>query len=245
MVTKNQDLIDSTIRMWEEQLRENSHKMLPITFFKGPKDQANEIACALFRYVFENILEWTPTEVVNYLTFEHIKQLNLSRAFNVLDYPPEYKDRRCAPFYVGILCYPQLKRYYDEQTLWIMEYNRCVDRGRNHYVNFDEDNIENARDKARFLLNHVLINDCELHFRNIEEVYAFFASKKAERWLATKKLKAAVKFFDSPLDFLHQSLPSDVPKENGRNDFVLQYTEFNQMYNKFLERKTTNKKKDS
>ena len=82
-------------------------------------------------------------------------------------------------------------------------------------------------------------------FRNIEEVYAFFASKKAERWLATKKLKAAVKFFDSPLDFLHQSLPNDVPKENGRNDFVLQYTEFNQMYNKFLERKTTNKKKDS
>ena len=222
----DQDLIDSTIHMWEEQLRNNEHKMLPISYFKGNKEQAHEIACHLFRYVFENILDWSPTDAVNYLTFERIKQLNLSRAFNALIYPPEYKDRRCATFYVGILCYPQLKKYYNEQTLWIMEYNNCIDRGRNNYVRFDDENIENAVDKARFLLNHVLISDRDINFNNIEEVYEFFSSKKVKYWLATKKLGAALKFFESPLDFLHQSLPTDVDKANGRNDFVLQFTEF-------------------
>lgn len=230
MLDQDQDIIDSTIRMWEEQLRSNSKKMLPISFFQGNKEQVNKVACALFRYVFENILEWSPIDAVNYLTFEHIKQLNLSRAFNALDFPPEYKDRRCAVFYVGIICYPELRKYYNEQTLWIMEYNRCVDKGRNNYVRFDDENIENAIDKARFLLNHVLISDCELHFKNIEEVYAFFASKKAKYWLATKKLGAAIRYFDSPLDYLHQSLPVDVPREVGRNDFMLQFTEFKNMY---------------
>lgn len=225
-MTVSKDLIDSVISIWENGLRNNEHKALPIVYFQENKEHAHEVACQLFRYVFENILDWSPMDVVNYLTFEQIKQLNLTRAFNALIYPSEYKDPRCATFLVGILCYPQLTRFYDEQTLWIMEYNRCIDKGRNHYVRFDSDNIENAIDKARFLLNHVLISDCELHFKDIEEVYAFFASSKAKSWLATKKLANALRFFESPLDYLHQSLPTDVSRQNGRNDLILQYTEF-------------------
>lgn len=226
MIGSTEDVIKSTIHIWEEQLRNNNNKMLPIAFFQGTTEQKNEVACALFRYAFEHVLEWSPMDVVNYLTMDHIKQLNLTRAFSALTFPPEYKDNRSGVFYVGILCYPQLKRYYNEQTLWIMEYNRCMDNGRCHYVSFDENNIENARDKARFLLNHVLISDCDISFHNMEEVYEFFGSNKVKYWLSKRKLGAACKFFQSPLDYLNQSLPTDVDFGSGRDNFLLQFNEF-------------------
>ncbi len=233
-ISADQNLIASTIRAWDEQLRSNSKKMFPISFFKGPKEQAHEVACALFRHVFENLLEWSPTQAVNYLTFDYIKKLNLSRAFNALIYPPEYKDRRCATFYVAILCYPELRRYYTDQKLWIMEFNRCSGR-RNKYIRFDDENLTKATDKARYLLNHVLTHECVGEFKNIEDIYDFFSQKGINDWLSSYKLNAALKFFENPLDYLHQSLPNDVDRSAGRNDFMLQFTEFKVMDKQFKE----------
>ena len=223
-----QNTISTAITLWETSIRTNSNKALPRSIFGGTKEQNHQIAVELFKHVFEKVLEWSPIDVVNFLSMKYIQDLNLQKPFNALDYPPEYKDRRCATFYVGILCYPQLRHYFNEKTIWIMEYNNNIDKGRNHYISFDEENLNKASKKARFLLNYVLRTDCELQFKNIEDLYAFFSQKKAKRWLASKKLGAAVCFFESPLDYLHQSLPRNV-ESGGRNDFVLQITEFNKL----------------
>ncbi len=223
----DKDLINAVITTWESQIRANEKKILPISYFQGTKEQSNDVACALFRYIFEKVLGWSKTDAVNYLTFEHIKSLNLIRAFNALDYPPVYKDRRCATFYVAILCYPELKKYYNEQTLWTMEYNRCLDRGRNNYIKIDTEKYEYSRNKSCVLLNYVLRNDST--FENLEELYTKFASKKIRYYLESKRLYSATKLFLSPLDYLHNSLPNDVDKLHGRNDFLLKYIEFKQL----------------
>jgi len=219
--------IDEAIRCWEKQLRDEKAKKALNIFFKGPKDERNEIAIALFRYVFERVLEKSPREIVNYLTLDMIKELGLIKAFYALNFPSEYKDRRCAVFYVGILCYPSLQKYYRREDLWVMEYNKCIEKGKNHYLAFDEANLNACRDKARYLLNHVLICEHDVPAKNIWEMYEFFSSKKANLYLAKHKLGAAVKFFDSPLDYFNQSLAADVPKDRGRNEFVLLCTEIN------------------
>lgn len=82
------------IQTYERDLRENATKPLPGVCISYSDEINHEEACTLFRYVFENILNWKPYDVVNYLTYDLIEALNLKKAFSNLIYPPEYKERK-------------------------------------------------------------------------------------------------------------------------------------------------------
>ena len=233
---------DLMIQTYEKELRENSTKPLSQVFFSYNEDQNHEEACILFRYVFENILGWKPYDVVNYLTYDLIEKLNLKKAFMNLKYPPEYKERKCAPFYVAVLCYPEIIKEYKRTNLWIMEYNSILHKGRGNFVIFDG---PDGYDKARYLLNYYLTNN-EM-FKNLEEAYTFFASPKATAFLKKIRLLAACEqFFLSPLEFFHKSLADDVGEECSRNGLLWQFTEFRAIDNRLpVESKKKSKKKAS
>ncbi len=222
------DTTDLLIQTWKQGLRENSTKPLPLVFFSYSKEQNHEEACTLFRYVFEKILGWTPYDVINYLNFDIIDKLNLKKAFANLIYPAEYKDRRCAVFYVGVLCYPEIVRDFKKTNVWIMEYNNILHRGKGYYVAFEKDT---GYDKARFLLNYYLVNNPDPRFTDLEAAYAFFGSSEAESFLRKIKLwSPCEQFFLSPLEYFHMSLPNDTDDDTARSDFLLQFTEFKQLH---------------
>ncbi len=221
------DTSDLLIQTWESGLRENSMKPLSPVFFSYSKEQNHEEACMLFRYVFENILEWSPYDVVNYLNYEIVERLNLKKAFANLIYPPEYKDRRCACFYVGVLCYPDIVRDFKKTNVWIMEYNNILHKGRGYYVTFEKDT---GYDKARFLLNYYLVNNPDPRFTSLEATYEFFASPEAETFLKQIKLwSPCEQYFLSPLEYFHASLPDDTGEDTARSEFMLMFTEFKQL----------------
>ncbi len=226
-MTMKTDTTDLLIQTWEQGLRENSMKPLSPVFFSYSKEQNHEEACALFRYVFEKILGWSPYDVINYLNYDIIDKLNLKKAFSNLSYPPEYKDRRCACFYVGVLCYPEIIRDFRKTNVWIMEYNNILHKGRGYYVTFEKDT---GYDKARFLLNYYLVNNPDPRFTDLETAYAFFASSDAEPFLKSIKLwSPCEQFFMSPLEYFHMSLPDDTDEDTSRSDLTLQFTEFKQL----------------
>ena len=218
------------IQSYEKSLRENSNKPLSNVFFSYSKKQNHEEACALFRYVFEKILDWKPYDIVNYLSYELIEELNLKKAFANLIYPPEYKERKCAPFYVAVLCYPDIIKEYKRTNLWIMEYNSILHKGRGNFVSFDS---ADGYDKARFLLNYYLVNSVNQRFKDLETAYAFFASPKAVPFLKEIRLLAACEqFFLNPLEYFHAALADDVGEESSKSDLLLQFTEYKALDNK-------------
>ena len=225
----SEDLKQIAIQTWEAGLHDNFKTKLPAAFFRDTKKNNNELAVEIFKYVFENIFEWSPMDVLNYLTMDHIIKFGLKKPFLALDFPPECKDRSFALYYVAILCYPELRRYYNDQTMWIMEYNRALTGNKNR-IHFSDD-IDEAQTKACFLLNHVLTSGIDTRFKDIEDLYAFFASPNVLPWLSRVKLgiSTAGSYFLNPLQYLHESLPNDVPREYGRNDFMLMFTEFKQL----------------
>lgn len=82
---------------------------LPIVFFTDatPKNSHN-IALKMFKYAIETRLNWSPTEVRDYLTMDIINDLKLSPVFRYIIFPqglvPEH-----SLFYIAWLLYPQTK----------------------------------------------------------------------------------------------------------------------------------------
>ena len=244
---------DILIQMWENSIRTNDMKPLPQKFFSYTAEQNHEEACYLFRYVFEKILDWSPYDALNYLNEEIVTKLNLRKAYNNFNWPEELNKGRSSYYYVTAMCYPDIIRDYDEHNLWIMEYNNLLSKAeieKNRKAKKKQDNgspvkknakpnrispnaftIDKGYDKARFLLNHYLINHPNEAFVDLETTYEKFAdSTFANKFLSDIKLNGACHvFFGTPLEFFHQSLPNDGDPEYSRSDFLYNFTEFKNM----------------
>ena len=221
------------IQEWERQLASNEPIKIPDWFFSHTDEQNHENACHLFRYVFENILEWSPQDVMNYLSADIVAKLGLTKPYSRLIFPTEIKngrstrtlESRSAYGYVAALCYPSVIHEYDLQNIWIMEYNRELSGEKRASIRDFEG--EHGYDKARLLLNYWLINHPEERFTDLEAMYAFFATKEASDYIKKIKLdKACQIFFKSPLEYFHESLTEDEGDESAKSEFLLQFTEF-------------------
>ena len=230
---------DALIQEWERMLAANEPIKIPDVYFSYSDEQNHEEACCLFRYVFENILDWSPHDAMNYLSAEIVEKLGLSKAYSKLIWPSEIKsgrsvkvfDARSTYGYVAALCYPSVIREFDMHNLWIMEYNRELSGEKRATIkNFEG---ENGYDKARLLLNYWLINHPEERFTDLETMYAFFASDEAVAFLKNIKLWNPCEiFFSSPLEYFHESLTEDEGDPSAKSEFLLQFTEFNMMKRK-------------
>lgn len=232
-IGKKSETTDAMIQEWERQLASNKPIKLPDIYFSYSDEQNHEEACFLFRYVFEKILEWTPHDVMNYMSAEVVEKLGLTKAYSKLIWPTEIKngrntkifDSRSAYGYVAALCYPSVIHEFDMQNLWIMEYNRELSGEKRTTIKSFEG--ESGYDKARLLFNYWLINHPDERFPDLETMYTFFASKEGMDYLKKIKLdKACQIFFASPLEYFHESLTEDEDDPNRKSEFLLQFTEF-------------------
>jgi len=230
------DTTDAMIQEWERMLANNEEIRLSDVYFSYSPEQNHNEACFLFRYVFENILEWTPHDVMNYMSAEVVEKLGLTKAYSKLLWPSEVKngkkskifDPRSAYGYIAALCYPSAIKEYDIHNIWIMEYNRELSGEKRASIkNFE---CEHGYDKARLLLNYWLMNHPDERFKDLESMYNFFASDKANDYLKKIKLdKARECFFATPLEYFHESLTEDDENGGQKSEFLLQFTEFNKM----------------
>lgn len=202
-------------------------KKLSDIYFRGSREQAHEEACALFRFFFEEVWHCTPNEAFSLLDKTMIDNFHLKPAYNAIIFP-EMLNVNTGYFYVAVACYPEVFKSFSERQLLVMEWNhvRSADSSSKKYFTG-----EFGRQKAALFLNfHYNSSEgIREEFETLEDMYLFFASKKAKKYIAEAKLdKAMMLHFTSPLIFFHESLSNkynEDPKQR-RNEFLFMYAEF-------------------
>lgn len=204
------------IEVWEESIREDSDVKVTAKFFPYAKgcEENHRLAVILFKHVF-SVLEWTPHDVMNFMSQEIISLLHLESAYSQLIFPPEVSPRS-NPSYIAKICYPDKLPELSQENLWLMNYQKILSSGR-----FKRDFFldKNRYKKACLFLNWYLVNHPQKGFDNLEAAYHFFASEKAMPFLKKIKLdKPCEQLFASPLEYFHNSLPEDGDEYSKNND---------------------------
>lgn len=172
----------------------------------------------LFRYVFENLLNWTPEMARDYLTMDIIKKLHLIRPLKKLECPPEINTEQDL-FCVAWMVYPE-QIHISRHELVLNVYQKILSNKLIKYPKkffLESDGEVNACICLLYAINQ------EISYHNIEELYAFFGNrKKVMRFLRSVRLYVPCNsIFEYPIDFLHAALP-----ENQKNEFCYRYERF-------------------
>lgn len=222
---------------WIEGFASNKPFTISPVFFSYSPEQNHEDASGLMRYVFEDVLDWSPYDVQNHCTKEVIDLLGLRPAYRALLWPCTYDDQgnavplidsRSGYGYVASLLYPDVIHTLGKKSLWVMEYNTILS-GKKRSKGFRVDDFlgTDGFNHARLLLNHYLVNNPDSRFTCIDDVYATFADKEeSEKILEEARLSnIGHVLFHNNLDFLHASLPDD-GSESGCDHFAYDFYRF-------------------
>lgn len=161
-------------------------------------------ARSVFRFAFEDILDWTPQMVMDNLSPELINILRLQKPLSRIEFPPEL-NRNVDLFYLAWIMYPE-KIHIRKKDIVL----RCYENVRLGKIskfpkNFfsEASGILNASICLQYVINR------KMHFRDVKELYGIFAIKeKIVPILKENQLYApCCEFYEYPIDFLHASLP--------------------------------------
>lgn len=203
-----------------EKLLLGKKRNLPGSFWNQNPTVSYQNALIIIRYAVEKLLCWTPLDVANALTLEMMHKMKLHVLLKYLDIPAVYESGFDAHYIAHILYPREIPYNHAQATLEI--YQRVIsDEARAYPKRFfhDEEGIQ----RARICLSYVLRN--KLFFSSIEDMYERFASSEGQQILIQFHLTAAAILFETPIDYLHQSL-----SETQRNDFLYNYHKFQIMY---------------
>lgn len=169
-----------------------------------------ETAAVVFRFAFEELLQWTPEMIRDYTTPKLIQALHLKKALNRVVFPPEL-NKRDDLFYIACMLYPDII-CYSKKILTLRVYEKVLNGILAKFPKgfFSEsEGCLNANICLQYAINQ------ELRFHSISELYSFFSNKeKVIPFLKKAKLYAAcVENYEYPIDMLHDSLPESVQDE--------------------------------
>lgn len=169
-------------------------------------DTTQEEVRAFLRYVFVDVVGWTPEELRDRYTHEIAKKLHLTRIINKVPCPPEL-DCKTDLFYVAAFVFPD-KNMYDSKKARVIEYYKTQYlKNAQKKAFFDPDDLEN------YLLNCTgYMLQQEFGGRSVPEIYAFFAGKKIDYAAVLKRYKLYTPCYESYahcIDMIHMALPAE------------------------------------
>lgn len=163
------------------------------------------------RYLFEAFLEWTPVQVRDCLTADIIRLLKMEPLINRVPCPPEL-DRNRDYEYVAWYLYPET-RNCTKKDLAIKVYHRLNNGEISRFPKGYFDGTVQAWFRARCAFQCMLIEYMP-PFSSLEAMYAYFASPKGREAIREYKLLVPLReLYESPLDYLHDSLSSQQKSE--------------------------------
>ena len=204
----------------------------------GEAEEKAEAAKAIIRYAITEILQWTPEEARDHITWDIIKQMKLDKILRYIPYPTDI-DKVKDPDYMIYSAFPDME--YDIRRQILRVYNRLMN---GEIEEFPKKIFEGprGREKAVILLDEIIRT--RLSTSSIEQLYERFAdTAKANRKLAEWKIYSiSRKLYCTPLDYLHYSL-----SEENRDEFLYTFYQYRNVSKlvKNMERfqKTKKKKK--
>lgn len=182
------------------------------------KEQVQENAIMLLKFVFENLLEWTPEMIQTYLNTNLIKWLHLEHAINSLHFPPEL-DKKKDLFYVASALYPE-KIHYAKREFTLFAYQKYLDH---ELLKFPKNFFSEAEGMENLKICFLYIVEQRLFDLNSRERYLYFSDRKQAMAFLKNAflLKPARTYFEDAIDLFHASLPS-----HEKDELFFKYAKF-------------------
>lgn len=192
-------------------------------FFRMEKRYLHELILCVLKYVFEDLMKWSPYDVRDRLNDEVIDALKLRVLIEKLDLPGEI-DPTCDYFYIAHLLYPNIIRFNDDE-LNIKIYKERLVGKRNK---LPKRYFEGADGEYRASLCLRYITHENLAFKDKKDIYLYFESSEGTKFLKEVGLsQICTNKFPTKLDYLQSSLLRE-----EQDDFWYNYCKFNTLYKK-------------
>ena len=225
MANRNNALLE-----YESLFRQKSGKKMSNVCFQYNEEQNEKTAIMIFKYAFENILGWTPTDVINNLNEDIIRKMHLSVPYAKLRYPRELKKNRDY-FYVAKIVYPDKVHSFTERDIILYLYKAVLGSKDGKFPK--EYFVEQGGDlRAKVCMQYIL--STKVFFKNKEELYEFFSNEtRSAEFLKEYHLTGAKSIlFETSLDYAHASLPL-----SQRDEFLYCFYTFLKHYQKSAAKK--------
>lgn len=177
--------------------------------FGGTEESKERLALQVFRCAIENYLRWTPAQARDYLNEKIIEKMKLDTVIKHIRLPVELDPSRDY-FYIAHLLYPEKVRF-DRQELVIRTYQDVLD---GKLIKYPKEYLSdtNGYVRSRICLQYMISQYVQVG--SIKELYELFATVKGKKLLEKYRLlNICNDAFGHPLDYLHESLPTNLKDE--------------------------------
>ncbi len=180
-------------------------------------------AISILQYAFKDLLGWDAEICKKAISQEVLDMMKLTNIQQYLDVPVEYNGAVDPVFYASLI-YPE-RVTFDREQLALDIYEDVLnekivnDRKRSYPKKFFQG--QDGKERACLCLIHALQKQS---FHNFEEIYSLLADP-SKKFLDASKLLLAESEFETPLDYLHDSLSDD-----DKDDFLYSYYKYKYIY---------------
>ena len=175
-------------------------------------------AAFLMKYIFENILEWTPYMIRDYFTPEIAKWLHIDYCVAKIPFPPEL-DHNNDYFFVAHYLYPDILPYNKKKAV-LEVYNRERNKKSPKFPRkFFQDKA--GKDNLDICLKYIISEN--FYAMDNKAIYDYFSDiKRAKKFIDDCSLATPVKnHYSSVLNAIHSVLPEGDKDETYYHLIVL------------------------
>lgn len=178
----------------------NSYKIVKSNMNKG---DVEERTLSLLRYVFEDLLEWTPQMVRDYLTWDLLKWLKLDIAIKKIEFPSELDPQKDL-FYIAHILYPKEIRYR-QKDFTLQVYDKVM-KGEKRKFPKGFFSMKNGQNNLKICFLYCVQQN--LYDLSLKEQYLYFSDvKQANDFIKKTNLRTAYyKYYKTILELFHDSL---------------------------------------
>ena len=188
--------------------------MIPPDYFNSTEENNQQLAIMVLRHMFEQYLRWSPENVKELISWDLLKKMKVVGLISYLRFPPEINPQTDL-FYIAQILYPD-EIHYNFKKMCINTYKKIL---MNDKEKLPKGFLMESTGCLRGIICLQYILDNEMTFDNVDEMYQHFASANGTKTLKKYRLSGMCNdFFETPLDFLHHSLP-----KKQRNQFLYCY----------------------
>ena len=232
-------MIDNETNMiiaYDRILSDENERRLPNGFFRYTDENNERMAILLFKHVFEDILDWTPENVLNNASKELIDRMKLAIPYSKLRFPKEL-NKNMDYFYIAYLVYPEkFANAFSRKKLILNMYENILDKKESRFPK-DYFQSEDGELRSKICMQRALTK--EGGFRSIDEMYQKFTDTKwANAFFKKYRLDFVLEalYGKDALAYLHCSLSS-----NQQDPLAYTYYKFMRIFEKSKEKKLYDK----
>ena len=159
----------------------------------------------ILKYVYEDLLHWSPSTIRDYNNSVLVENLHLTRPVKKISFPTELSPEEDL-FYIAKFLYPDKIRC-SKKNLTLRVYERVMN---GELVKFPKKFFSDAEGELNLNICFQYVVSQQLQVKSIEELYVYFSDRdRGIEFLKEHRLHGPfMDYYEYPIDLLHESLPS-------------------------------------